>query len=149
MELDSVFWLTSGTKLVTAIACMQLVEKGVLRLDDVELVEKLSPVIYSKPGGWRVSTDRTQELEAVQVLQDDGTLVPKERGITIRMLLTHTGTSLLSLLTPTRPTRPRNSRLWLFILQQETPRVIRRMRLGRIHRLIPRDPQPASSTTAW
>ncbi|OOG00708.1 hypothetical protein ASPCADRAFT_125721 [Aspergillus carbonarius ITEM 5010] len=73
MELDSVFWLTSGTKLVTAIACMQLVEKGVLRLDDVELVEKLSP-----------------ELEAVQVLQDDGTLVPKERGITIRMLLTHT-----------------------------------------------------------
>ncbi|PWY94746.1 beta-lactamase [Aspergillus sclerotioniger CBS 115572] len=73
MELDSIFWLASCTKLITGIACMQLVEKGVLNLDDVELVERLSP-----------------ELKAVQVLQDDGTLVPKEREITIRMLLTHT-----------------------------------------------------------
>jgi CubicO group peptidase (beta-lactamase class C family) len=27
----------------------------------------------------------------VQVLQPDGSLVPKQRGITLRMLLTHTG----------------------------------------------------------
>ena len=32
-----------------------------------------------------------QELKAVQVLQEDGKLVPKERGITLRMLLNHTG----------------------------------------------------------
>lgn len=32
----------------------------------------------------------------MQVPQDDGTLVSKERGITLRMLLTHTCTSFLS-----------------------------------------------------
>ncbi|OJJ89520.1 serine hydrolase domain-containing protein [Aspergillus glaucus CBS 516.65] len=73
MKLDSIFWLASCTKMITSIACMQVIERGLLKLDDVELVEKLSP-----------------ELKAVQVLQDDGTLVPKERGITLRMLLTHT-----------------------------------------------------------
>jgi CubicO group peptidase (beta-lactamase class C family) len=43
-----------------------------LALDDVELVEKLAP-----------------ELKAVQVW-DNGKLVPKKKGITLRMLLSHT-----------------------------------------------------------
>lgn len=70
---DSVFWIASCTKAVTAIACMQLVEQGVLSLDDSEQLETLLP-----------------ELKNLQVLKEDGTTEPKQRGITLRMLLTHT-----------------------------------------------------------
>ncbi|EAW12650.1 serine hydrolase domain-containing protein [Aspergillus clavatus NRRL 1] len=73
MDLESVFWIASCTKMITGIACMQLVERGLLSLDDSGLVERLCP-----------------ELAAVKVLQSDGTLVEKRRGITLRMLLTHT-----------------------------------------------------------
>ena len=44
MTLDSIFWIASCTKMITGIACMQLVEQGKLALDDVEGVEKLAPV---------------------------------------------------------------------------------------------------------
>jgi CubicO group peptidase (beta-lactamase class C family) len=71
---DDILWLASCTKLVTSIACMQLVEQGKLALDDSDQVEGLCP-----------------ELKAVQVVQEDGSLVPKQRPITLRMLLTHTG----------------------------------------------------------
>ncbi|KAL1862431.1 hypothetical protein Plec18170_001257 [Paecilomyces lecythidis] len=74
MTLDNVFWIASCTKMIVGIACMQLVEKGLLALDDSSQVEKLSP-----------------ELKQVKVLQDDGKLVDKKRGITLRMLLSHTG----------------------------------------------------------
>ncbi|KAI2005724.1 Sterol O-acyltransferase 2 (Sterol-ester synthase 2) [Ophidiomyces ophidiicola] len=70
---DSVYWIASFTKMITGVACMQLVEQGKLALDDIELVEGLCP-----------------ELKEVQVMQEDGTLVPKNRGITLRMLLSHT-----------------------------------------------------------
>ncbi|KAJ9293371.1 hypothetical protein DTO271G3_7867 [Paecilomyces variotii] len=73
MTLDNVFWIASCTKMVVGIACMQLVEQGLLSLDDSNQVETLCP-----------------ELKDVKVLQDDGTLVPKKRGITLRMLLSHT-----------------------------------------------------------
>jgi CubicO group peptidase (beta-lactamase class C family) len=56
---------------------MQLVEQGLLALDDSEAVESICP-----------------ELSGVKVLQDDGELVPKKRGITLRMLLSHTGESM-------------------------------------------------------
>ncbi|KAI9739885.1 MAG: hypothetical protein M1818_004941 [Claussenomyces sp. TS43310] len=73
MTLDNIYWIASCTKMITGVACMQLVERGVLTLDDVAQVEALAP-----------------ELKAVKVLQKDGTLVEKKRGITLRMLLTHT-----------------------------------------------------------
>ncbi|KAE8138368.1 beta-lactamase family protein [Aspergillus pseudotamarii] len=77
MSLDTVFWIASCTKLLTSIACMQMVEQGKLALDDVEQVQSLAP-----------------ELEDVQVLEQetDGSfhLVPRDRGITLRMLLNHT-----------------------------------------------------------
>lgn len=76
MTLENIFWIASCTKLITGIACMQLVEKGTLSLDSSTLVESLCP-----------------ELKEVKVLLDDGTLVEKKRGITLRMLLTHTGKS--------------------------------------------------------
>lgn len=78
MDKDTVFWLASFTKLICSVACMQLVEQGQLRLDDVEQIEALSP-----------------ELRDVKVLErtldGDYILVEKERRITLRMLLNHTG----------------------------------------------------------
>ena len=72
MTMDSVFWIASCTKMITGIACMQLVEQGKLSLDDADQVEKIAP-----------------ELAKVQVI-DGGKLVPKKRKITLRMLLAHT-----------------------------------------------------------
>ena len=76
MTVDNVFWIASCTKTIVGIACMQLVEQGLLALDDSRQVETICP-----------------ELKEVKVLQDDGKLVPKKRGITLRMLLSHTGES--------------------------------------------------------
>ncbi|KAE8345509.1 hypothetical protein BDV24DRAFT_178251 [Aspergillus arachidicola] len=77
MTLDNVFWIASCTKLITSIACMQLVEQGILKLDDADQVETLAP-----------------ELRDVRVLERTPKgqygLVPKKRSITLRMLLTHT-----------------------------------------------------------
>lgn len=69
---DNVFWIASCTKMLTGMACMQLVEKGVLKLDDSSQLEELCP-----------------ELRSLKVLAKNGELVPKTNGITLRMLLTH------------------------------------------------------------
>ena len=78
MSLSSVFWTASCTKLVTSIAVMQLVERGVLRLDDATQVEEICP-----------------ELVSVQILKEVDDMgrpefVDKKSRITLRMLLTHT-----------------------------------------------------------
>ncbi|EGX88596.1 beta-lactamase family protein [Cordyceps militaris CM01] len=77
MSPDTIFWLASFTKLATSVACMQLVEQGVLNLDSPEQLEGICP-----------------ELQAVKVLQrcPDGTfeLVDKNKRISLRMLLNHT-----------------------------------------------------------
>jgi CubicO group peptidase (beta-lactamase class C family) len=75
MTQENIYWIASCTKLIVGIACLQLVEQGKLALDDSNQLEELCP-----------------ELKSVKVLQDDGTLVEKKMGITLRMLLTHTGT---------------------------------------------------------
>lgn len=49
MTLEHSFWIASCTKMITGIACMQLVEQGKLALDDGDLVEKLAPVCISDP----------------------------------------------------------------------------------------------------
>lgn len=74
MTPETVFWIASCTKMITGIACMQLVEQGKLHLDDGDQLEGLVP-----------------ELKDIQVLQKDGKLVPKNKKITLRMLLAHTG----------------------------------------------------------
>jgi CubicO group peptidase (beta-lactamase class C family) len=76
MTADSVFWIASMTKALTATAAMQLVEQGKLQLD--EPISKVRPV-----------------LAAPQVLEgfdDKGQpkLRPAKRPITLRQLLTHT-----------------------------------------------------------
>jgi CubicO group peptidase (beta-lactamase class C family) len=75
MTQDNVYWIASCTKLIVGIALLQLVEQGKIALDNSSQLEELCP-----------------ELKSVKVLQDDGTLVEKKSGITLRMLLTHTGT---------------------------------------------------------
>lgn len=46
MTMENVFWIASCTKMITGIACMQLVEQGKLALDDSDLVEKIAPVSF-------------------------------------------------------------------------------------------------------
>jgi len=72
MNMDTVFWIASCTKMITALACMQLVEQGKISLDDPKQVYKICP-----------------EIEKVKVLQD-GKLVDRKGDITLRMLLAHT-----------------------------------------------------------
>ena len=76
MTQETVFWLLSMTKAITATACMQLVEQGKLSLD-----QPMSQVL--------------PQLEAPKVLEgfdSSGTpkLRPAKRAITLRHLLTHT-----------------------------------------------------------
>jgi methyl acetate hydrolase len=76
MTADTVVWIASMTKAVTAACAMQLVERGKLSLDDD--VSSILP-----------------ELRSVQVLvgfDDDGKprLRTPKRAITLRQLLTHT-----------------------------------------------------------
>jgi len=76
MTIDTVFWLLSMTKAVTATACMQLVERGKLRLDQ--------PMAEVLPA-----------LAAPRVLEGfDASGKPRlraaKRPITLRHLLTHT-----------------------------------------------------------
>jgi methyl acetate hydrolase len=76
MTLDSVFWIASMTKAITAAAAMQLVERGTLSLDAP--IGKLLP-----------------DLAAPQVLEGfdakgEPRLRPANKPITLRHLLTHT-----------------------------------------------------------
>lgn len=73
MTVDDIFWQASCTKAITGIACLQLVEKDVLMLDDGEHLENLLP-----------------ELKSKKVLRPDGAFEEKNKAITLRMLLTHT-----------------------------------------------------------
>ena len=78
MTLDNIFWIASCTKMITGLACMQLVEQGKLSLDDADQVAKLCP-----------------EIEHPSILQPDGSLQPAKKRITLRMLLSHTGKKLI------------------------------------------------------
>ncbi|KAI9659751.1 MAG: hypothetical protein M1831_003649 [Alyxoria varia] len=73
MDADSVFWLASCTKLVTGIACMQLVEQGQAHLDSAEWLYGVCPELHEK-----------------KVLESSGKLVDRKGEITLRMLLAHT-----------------------------------------------------------
>ncbi|KAL4879721.1 beta-lactamase/transpeptidase-like protein [Aspergillus karnatakaensis] len=73
MTLDTIFWIASCTKMLVGVACMQLVEQGILELDNGEQTEHLCP-----------------ELKELKVLRPDGGFEEKKNAITLRMLLTHT-----------------------------------------------------------
>ncbi|KAG9187679.1 hypothetical protein G6011_05550 [Alternaria panax] len=70
---STIFWIASCTKLVTAIAVLQLIEQGKVPLDDAEFVKKTVP-----------------ELSEKKVYADGINGVEQEKGVTMRMLLSHT-----------------------------------------------------------
>jgi CubicO group peptidase (beta-lactamase class C family) len=73
---DSVFWIASMTKAITATACMQLVEQGKLQLE--QQMGKLLPLLA--------------EPKVLEGFNASGApiLRPAKRPITLRHLLTHT-----------------------------------------------------------
>src|SRR3989440_2162642 len=76
MTVDSVFWIASMTKAITAAGAMQLVEQGKLSLD--EPIGKLLPDLASP-----------QVLEGFDA-NGEAKLRPASRPITLRQLMTHT-----------------------------------------------------------
>jgi CubicO group peptidase (beta-lactamase class C family) len=76
MTVDSVFWIASLTKAVTAAGAMQLVEQGKLQLD--EPIGKLLPDLASP-----------QVLEGFDA-KGEPKLRPAKSAITLRQLMTHT-----------------------------------------------------------
>lgn len=73
IDRDTIFWIASMTKIVTTIAVLQLVEKGVLTLDDPEIVKKYAPEIGEK-----------------KVYADGVTPAEQKNPVTLRQLLAHT-----------------------------------------------------------
>ena len=73
MNNDTLFWVASCTKLVTAIAVLQLVEQGKIALDDAEAIKKYAPEISKK-----------------QVFADGVNGADQEKDVTMRMLLSPT-----------------------------------------------------------
>jgi CubicO group peptidase (beta-lactamase class C family) len=76
MALDSVFWIASMTKALTAAACMQLVERGALHLD-------------AAIGGVVPALAAPRVLEGFDAAGAP-ILRPARNAITLRQLLTHT-----------------------------------------------------------
>lgn len=68
---DHIFRITSMTKAITSVAALQLVEKGLLGLDDP--LNELMP-----------------EMVSIPILMEDGELVQTDKVITLKHLLTHT-----------------------------------------------------------
>jgi CubicO group peptidase (beta-lactamase class C family) len=83
---NTVFWIASCTKLVTAIAALQLVEQGKIQLDDADFVKKICPEIKEK-----------------KVYADGVTPADQEKDVTVRMLLSHTAGFAYSFLDPRVP----------------------------------------------
>lgn len=90
LAADAIFNMMSSTKVVTSIAVLQLVEQGRMSLDDK--VSRYLPTFASQkvveaPEGWQAQAADPEKRQAVI---DQIRLVPAERDITIKDLLTHT-----------------------------------------------------------
>ncbi|KAL5119502.1 hypothetical protein ACEQ8H_002567 [Pleosporales sp. CAS-2024a] len=87
MDKDkTIFWIASCTKLVTAIAALQLVEQGKIPLDDADFVKKITPEIKEK-----------------KVYADGVTPTDQQNDVTVRMLLAHTAGFAYGFLDPRVP----------------------------------------------
>ncbi|RSH84255.1 uncharacterized protein EHS24_005768 [Apiotrichum porosum] len=89
VDEDTTVQLWSMTKMITAIACIQLHEKGLLTYDDPEVINKHAP-----------------ELAAMPILtgfddKDQPTTTPRTKPLTLRHLLTHTSGLAYALFNPT------------------------------------------------
>ncbi|KAH9204669.1 beta-lactamase/transpeptidase-like protein [Leptodontidium sp. 2 PMI_412] len=85
LPLDQLMALTSGTKLITTIACLQMVERGMIGLDD------------------DVTTTLTEiaNLEILSEMQDGKAVLKKrKKPITLRHLLTHSSGTAYPMMVP-------------------------------------------------
>jgi len=73
MRENNIFRIASNTKIIISIAVLQLVEKGLIRLDDP--IEQYLPAFTNQ--------------QVIQANADTFHLIPKRRSVTIRDLLTH------------------------------------------------------------
>jgi CubicO group peptidase (beta-lactamase class C family) len=73
MKENSIFRIASNTKVIVSIGVLQLVEKGLVGLDDA--IEKYIPAFASQ--------------QVIQAMGDTFNLVQRKRSITIRDLLSH------------------------------------------------------------
>ncbi|KAJ9637869.1 hypothetical protein H2201_006757 [Coniosporium apollinis] len=91
---DDIAALWSMTKLVTSVAVLQLVDKGILDLDDSHVIEQTLPELASKRIllGFENGTAEGEKKKPI--------LVPRETDITARRLLTHTVGTSISLFEP-------------------------------------------------
>jgi hypothetical protein len=90
MSEDTVFFLASSTKLITAVAAMQCVERGFIGLDEPvgkHLPEFESPSVLE---GWREGVNGKEEP----------ILRPARTKVTLRQLLTHTSGISASIFDP-------------------------------------------------
>ncbi|KZP08067.1 beta-lactamase/transpeptidase-like protein [Athelia psychrophila] len=78
LTVEATFWIASCTKLVTTIATLQCIERGLFALDAPDDIARLLPE-YASP-------------ELLRGFDEDGqpTTKPAENRITMRQLLTHT-----------------------------------------------------------
>ena len=67
MDLDTVFWIASCTKLLATICCMQLVEQKKLFLDDHEHLYKMCPELT------KINQDQFNQYPGYTKLKSDGT----------------------------------------------------------------------------
>src|SRR5579859_1543981 len=90
MQKDSIFRMMSATKPVTAVAIMMMLEAGKLRLEDKVsrfVPSFANPKVAVAPPGWeKVYADPSQREQIAAQIK----LIPAEREVTIKDLLTHT-----------------------------------------------------------
>ena len=79
METDTIFQIASMTKPITGVAFLMLLEEGKVRLSDP--VKKFIPEFE----GTQVAVARSESTEGSEIY-----LVPSDRDVTVRDLLTHT-----------------------------------------------------------
>jgi CubicO group peptidase (beta-lactamase class C family) len=86
LDFDQTYFIASCTKLITSIAALQLVERGIVRLDDV--INEHLPELASQP---IVTAKGDTEF----------TLSQPTKSITLRHLLTHSSGAAYDLMDPT------------------------------------------------
>ncbi|MCJ1235764.1 hypothetical protein MMC14_003735 [Varicellaria rhodocarpa] len=78
--MDTVFWIASCTKLIGAIAVMQLVEQGKLALDDADIIEKVCPELRDIKILKSISADGMPEM-AMSIRSSGGNLIGAQAGL--------------------------------------------------------------------
>lgn len=93
VDMDSIFWLASQTKLITGLAAAQCIERGLFTLQS--LAEDFVPEL--------------KELKILAGFDQEGNeiLIDRQKKVTVRHLLTHCGGFIFSRASPDKHQRYR------------------------------------------